>query len=266
MAEKKLRARLESVWNGLSRAEPDLATSIQTHAGECVRIRARQKILAAHLSGAIHADPAALSGAEVITDADLLDAACDKSEGTARPADLYLPPRLLVLQVGCVAGRPNALPKVILGAILRRLQASRPTWIVDFLGRHVAAGHPVWSDELATVVGEWPVVDLEPVGEHTVPTQQSAPTAPPALAAPRDLGPDEVDGLDPKVAEQVRRGGWRHRPQGNGGTRIHCQDPKHPDAEYELSIYEYRKVALYKCQTCGAKGVAAKLSQARRPS
>lgn len=272
--EKKICDRLEAVWAGLSQVQAAKDTPLRDHTEECVRIRARQKTLAAHLAGALRADPSAMMGAEVVTDADLVDAAFSKGENALRPADLFLPPRLLVLQVGCVVGRNKALPKILLGAILRRAQQGRPTWIVDLLGREIGPSHPAWSDELATVLSDWPTVDLEPSDPAVlVPIAQSATAvSAPASApdAPKDLGPDDVAGLDPQVAEIVRAKGWRHRPQGNGGTRICCQAPTHPDTAYQLSIYDWRarRVVWSKCQepSCKASGPASKLAPVTPPA
>ena len=265
-AEKNLVAGLDMIWPGLGAVAPAPSSALHDVLYDDARVRGRPRTLAEHLAGALRADPAAMSGIELVTDGDLVDAAFDKDQ---RPSELYLPPRLLVLQLGSV-GRHKMLPKLALQAVLRRQLVGKATWIVDVTGKVIAPGHPAWSEDLATALAGWQTIDLDP-GEHAqmpvaAPSTEAIPTAAAkAESAPRDHGPDEVDGLDTKVASIVRKKRWTHRPQGNGGTRICCQ--AHADTDYQLSVYEYKGVCLYKCQasSCSAKGAADKLAPARLP-
>jgi len=262
-AEKNLIAGLDRIWTGLGRVAPAPASALHEVLYDDANVRGRPSTLAAHLSAALRADPAAMPGIELVTDGDLVDAAFDKD---LRPSELYLPPRLLVLQLGSV-GRHKMLPKLALQAVLRRQLAGKATWVVDVTGKVAAPGHPAWSDELGAAMADWAVVDLDPADHSAPPTASPSPEAIPAAisaAKAQDRGPDEVDGLDPKVAAVVGKKRWQHRPQGNGGTRICCQI--HTDVDFELSVYEYKGAALYKCQTCGAKGSADKLAPAKLPA
>lgn len=262
---------------GLSRVEPVPESPLVHATGMNLIVRSPMTLAQRHLSRVIR-DNQSVGMVRTVTDQDLVDAQFSMSRKDADlPSELFLPPELLVLQLGCTAGKHKYLPSVIGQAVARRAQRGRTTWIVD--ARALDPSHPAWSDQLLGIFSAadaWGSVDLDP--QPAVPAADPAPAAPQfppvqaAAAAPQVTQTPQVPQsdveIDPGIRDLAMRNGWTWTPQSNGGVRIPC--PKHPGSGYDLSIWRVKSGVLkgklrYKCQleSCAASGDPAALKPAK---
>lgn len=267
-----LAEELDAACPGLSRVEPHTESPLNQLLGTSAVIRGTVWDFHRHLSKILRDDKDARVRTRTVTDQDLVD--CQFTMGRREgdlPADLILPPGLLVLQLGCTHGKHRYLPGVVGQACARRAHAGRATWIVD--ARQVQAGHPAWSDQLARVLGtgSWSVVDLDPQPQPDTGSAAQGQGPDPAHAARHAAQParTEEDEIDPEILEMAIRNGWTYNAQSNGGIRTLCQ--KHPESGLDLSIWRVREGVLkgklrYKCQLtrCSAGGDPARLPAAAK--
>lgn len=264
-----LAEELDTACPGLSRIDPHPESPLDQLLGASAAIRGSLPDFQQHLSRILRDANAARAGTRTITDQDLIDAQFTMSRKDADlPADLFMPPSLLILQLGCCSPKHKYLRSVVGQAVSRRAHAGRATWIVDT--EIIKSGHPAWSDQLARVLGagQWSIVDLDP--QPAASTAQEPGPVPAQVAAPAEA-PARTEGLpiDPEILEMAIRNGWTHHAQTNKGIRTLCH--KHPDTGPDLSIWRVMEGALkgklrYKCQLpkCGASGDPARLPPSQK--
>jgi hypothetical protein len=200
---------MEKGWRGLSRAVKVTRSPLEPYPNKDLWVTCSRKIFQGYLRYVARVQGPGWRF-RVITDADLMNAwlataklkgveifdyeiaSTSISPGAMTLDDLVSPHPFLIIMLGVKAARNEAMPEVLLEALVTRCHEDKPTWLVDQPYLPLEPGHKCWSEELEIFIEqEWEPARLD--------------------LSERDVEADLV-GAPEKEASSSKKGNSRKRP------------------------------------------------------